>query len=221
MFDGIPDETREFLIRLLLVVLVCVALVLLRRALMWLLTKPLQRLLEPLGLAGSDEAIRSILTRPVRYVLLASALYLSALILNISPSLTAFALHISRTLVIAAFGFAAFRLIEVLVQSRQQFYNLTKVSVDEALLPFLRVSSQIIVVVMAVLITMQEWGFDVTGLIAGWELALWRFRSARRRRFQTCLASLRWSVTDRSLSERRSGYRMLRGMSKNWECARP
>jgi MscS family membrane protein len=171
MFESLPDSLREGLVRLLLVVLTIAVIALVRRLVLWLLAKPLRRLLERAGQPGIEAKIRRVLVQPVDYVLFAIGLNLSAHILALSPELTLFAVHLSRTLLIAAVALLNLRLIDLIIPSREQLKAITGMAVDEALLPFFRTSLKFIVVIFAGLIAMQEWGFDVSGLIAGLGIA--------------------------------------------------
>ena len=60
-----------------------------------------------------------------------------------------------------------YRLVDVFVFSRRRLRLLTGMAFDEALLPFIRTGIQLLVLALALVIIVQVWGYDVSGLIAG------------------------------------------------------
>ena len=167
MFDSIPEIIRVEFARVLMVVVVFVVFVLLRNLIAWIIAKPVQRLLMRIGQSDLDDAIHGIVVVPTGYLLLALALDIGARILEVTPGTMTFVIHLTRTLIIIAVALMINRFIQVLALTRQQLLILTGLAIDEALLPFLRTSAHLIVLALAVVIIIQEWGYDVTGLIAG------------------------------------------------------
>lgn len=167
MLNNLPEMLRVGLARLLLVVLVICVIWLVRSSIAWLLAKPLKRLLNRTAQPQFDETLKRIVTTPVNLLLLALAIDLGARILEVSPSGMTFVVNITRTLVIFAITVTVYRIIEVLAFSRRQLYILTGLAIDEALLPFIRTGIRLIVLALALVIVIQQWGYDVTGLIAG------------------------------------------------------
>ncbi|MBK8025239.1 MAG: mechanosensitive ion channel family protein [Chloroflexi bacterium] len=156
------------LARVLLVVVVFGLTWLLRNAVAWLLSRPLRVLLtRARASADVDAVIRSIVMMPVRYLLLALAVDLSARILELQAPWFGFALSIGRTLVIVALAVFIFRLINTFVISARSLYVFAGITLDAALLPFVRTGVTIVVIALALVIILQVWGYDVTGLVAG------------------------------------------------------
>ncbi len=166
MFDSLPETMRVALARLLLVVIAFSLIWLVRSGITWLLTKPLARLLRRSGQAH-DETLHRIVSLPVNYLLLALGIDLGARILEIDSAGMGFVVNLTRTLIIVAIAMTLYRLIEVLALSRRQVFVLTGLAIDEALLPFVRTGVKLIVLALALVIIIQEWGYDVSGLIAG------------------------------------------------------
>ncbi|MEO8393109.1 MAG: mechanosensitive ion channel family protein [Chloroflexota bacterium] len=167
MFDNIPEIIHVELARVLLVVVVFVALLLLRNLIAWIIAKPVQRFLERIGQSDLDETIQRVVGVPMGYLLLALGLDIGARILEVTPGTMTFVVHVTRTLIIIAVVMLVYRLVRVLVFSRKRLLILTGLAVDEALLPFIRTGAHLIVLALALVIIIQEWGYDVTGLIAG------------------------------------------------------
>ena len=167
MLDALPELIRVNLARVLLVVLAFSLIWLLRSGIAWLLAKPLRRLLHRTGQAHLDQTLHKIISMPVSYLLLALGIDIGARILEVGPSGMGFVVNVTRTLVIVAIGLTIYRLIELLILSRRQVFVLTGLAVDEALLPFVRTGIQLVVLALMLVIVIQVWGYDVTGLIAG------------------------------------------------------
>jgi len=167
MFESIPETTRIEIARVLLVVLVFGLVVLLRSVIGWIIARPVKRLLERIGQTNLNEAIHSIVVVPTGYLLLVLAIDISARILEVAPDVMTLIVHITRTLVIFAVLLVISRLVQVSVFSRQRLLILTGIAIDESLLPFIRTGAHLIIIALALVIIIQEWGYNVTGLIAG------------------------------------------------------
>ncbi len=167
MFQDLPQLIRVELARVLLVVIVFSMIGLLRSFVTWLLAKPLERLLQRAGQDGLEKTIRRLVSTPVGYLLLALAIDLSARILEVSSGGMAFVVGITRTLIIIAIALTVYRLVEVVVLSRRHLFRFTGLAIDEALLPFIRTGIRLLAISLALVIIVQIWGYDVSGLIAG------------------------------------------------------
>ncbi len=167
MLETLPNSIRVILARILLVVLTFSLIWLLRSLLVWLLSKPLERLLARAGHAEMDHAIRLVISRPSKYLLLALAIDVGARILEVNPALMAFVTNVTRTFVIIALTLGIYSLVDIVVFSRRRFFLTTGIAVDEALLPFIRTGVQLLAWALALVIVIQIWGYDVSGLIAG------------------------------------------------------
>lgn len=168
--DFTTDGFRVIVARILMVVVIFGVAWLLRSALAFVLSRPLKALLTR---ANADRAedinalINSIVSMPVRYLLIALAVDLSARVLELSPTLMTVALNIARSLVIVAIAVFIFRLVNILVISHRRLFLFTGVRLDEALLPFIRTGVTLVVIAIMMVIVLQVWGYDVTGLVAG------------------------------------------------------
>jgi MscS family membrane protein len=167
MLESLSEITRVGLVRVLLVILTFALLWVLRRFVAWLFAKPLCRILKTAKQPGLNESIRHVILVPITYFLLALAINVSAQLLQLNLSLMDFTARVTRTLVIIGVALLVYRLTEVVALTRQQLRILTGLAIDEALLPFIRTSAQIIVLALALVIIIQVWGYDVTGLVAG------------------------------------------------------
>lgn len=167
MLDLLPDGVRVLLARVLLVAAAYLVIFALRSLVTWLLARPLKSILRRLGAQEMDTVIRGIITAPVRLLLLALWLDVSARILELTPALSGFVFNVTRTLVIIALAVIVYRVVDVAVMSPRRLLLLTGVRIEEALLPFLRAGISLLVIAILAVIILQEWGYDVSGLIAG------------------------------------------------------
>jgi MscS family membrane protein len=167
MLENLPETLRTGLARLLLVLIVFGLIALVRSSVTWLLSRPLERLLRRARQTGLDERIRKVVNQLAGYLLLALAIDLSARILEFPPDVMTLVLRVTRTLVVISIALLVARMIDTLVLSRRQVYLLTGLTVDEALLPFIRTGAQLVALALGLVIVVQVWGYDVTGLIAG------------------------------------------------------
>ncbi len=104
---------------------------------------------------------------PTGYLLLALAIDISARILEAEPAVMTFVVHITRTLVIIAVVLVVYGVVQNFAMTRRRLLLVTGVTLDEALLPFVRTGIHLFVWALALVIIIQEWGYDVSGLIAG------------------------------------------------------
>lgn len=151
-------ELQEPLVRLLLVVFVI--------AMVWL-TRPLARLLQRSGRTDVDDIINKTIVPPVRILLIALSLYLAARVLKLDVQASQFVDQLTRMLVVIAVTLIIYRLISVVFLTRGRLYSITGIAVEEALLPFARTGLQIVIVAIALVIIINQLGYDVSGLIAG------------------------------------------------------
>ena len=161
------DQLREPLGRVLIVFLVLLLIWLLRRLLVLILARPLQRLLERSGRNDLDDVISSIVVPPTRILLIAFSIFIIAQLLNLDSSALQFTARLTRMLVIIAVALIAYRIVTLVLLTRGRLFSITGVAIEEALLPFARTGLQIIIFAISLVIIIQEWGYDVSGLIAG------------------------------------------------------
>jgi MscS family membrane protein len=167
IISSLPPVIREALVRILVL---CVALLLIyfaRRALTLLLLTPLQRLSERAG-RQLDKRLLDAVFGSVRLALIAIALLLSAQILAVGDSFFFNLIQVfARSLIIIATLTLVYRLVDIFAPTGIQLAALTGLSLDERLIPFLRVLVKLFIIAIGLVIILQELGYDVTGLIAG------------------------------------------------------
>lgn len=166
MFTQIPDYLAEGAMRLLLAALAFALIWVLRHLLTRFARMLLQRIARRNGVP-IDVTVRDIVTGPVRLLTLALAIDISSRILLLQPAADIFIFRLSRTFVLIAIAMIIYRLIGMVTATRSRAFTYTGLSLDEQLLPFIRTFIQLLLIAIALIIVIQIWGYDVTGLVAG------------------------------------------------------
>lgn len=164
-----PDVTNNIL-RVLLAVLVLLLAWLMRRLLTWIIVAPLRRMTRGTRYEGVGMLV-DVVTPSVRLLVIVVGILIGAAILEVDYETVVFLRNLIRTLIILAAFAAVYNLIDVLAPSSPRLFRLTGLTIPERLLPFARTASKLTLVVLALVIMLGEWGYDVSGLIAGAGLA--------------------------------------------------
>lgn len=165
----LPAGTRALLARLLLILAVVFFIWLLRRVLNWFVIRPLRRMVHRTGF-DQDDMLLDALMPSIRLFVIAVAMAISLELFRVGDSLDTFIANVSRTLVILALLTGVFRAVDVLAMNAMRFTRITGIEIEERLLPFLRTGAKLVVMAVGLVIVLQEWGYDVSGLIAGFGL---------------------------------------------------
>jgi MscS family membrane protein len=75
--------------------------------------------------------------------------------------------HLIRTLVAIALFLGVLRALDLLAPTSVRLFSITGLTVSERLLPFMRTAFKLLFIALAILVIVQEWGYDPSGLIAG------------------------------------------------------
>ncbi|MCU0464205.1 MAG: mechanosensitive ion channel family protein [Anaerolineae bacterium] len=167
IFSSLPVQVREAIVRILVLAVALLLIYLARRVLTWVLLTPLQRLMNRSGRQVNERLIKAVFGS-VRLVLVAVALLVSAQILAVGDSFFFGLIQVmARSLLIIATLLLVYRLVDILAPTGIQLANLTGLTIDERLLPFLRAALKLFIIAVGLVIILQELGYDVSGLIAG------------------------------------------------------
>lgn len=165
-FADLPDNTQDLIVRLLLFVLALVMIWVLRRALTAVIVRPVRKLIKRTGQQRDEEILDAVLL-PMRYFVIAAALLVSVRILGIGDGVSQFVERIGRSIIIFGIVLLIYRLIDLFAPSSNRLFALTGLSIEERLLPFFRTGIKIVLIAITLVIIIQEWGYDVSGLVAG------------------------------------------------------
>jgi|FLYN01.1.fsa_nt_gi MscS family membrane protein len=166
LLDQLAQPTREALLRILLAFLALVIIWLLRRLLTWIFLAPLRRLAQRSRFQW-DEYVLEAAILPGRFLIFALGLYVGAQILALDPEANLFVEHLIRSLIIIAVFLVVYRAVDLLTTTSTRLLRVTGVNVEDPLLPFVRTGIKIVILAILLVIVIGEWGYNVTGLIAG------------------------------------------------------
>ncbi len=163
--ESLPPETRAALRQLLLILVVLVVLFVLRRVIRMLLFAPLKRLLERNG-SKLGRVIYESFERSSRLLVFAVAIYITVALFEFGPTAEDLATTIARALVLISAFVAIYSVVEIIFSNVATVQSFLSLEIEERLIPFLRVVIQLTVVIVGSLITLQEFGVNVTALLA-------------------------------------------------------
>lgn len=112
------------------------------------------------------DAIVEALLVPVRFLVIAGALAISLQILTPDDVTNQIVDNLIRSLVIVAAFVSFFRMVDIFSLDEQRVQDIIGFKIEERLLPILRTIIKLSFFVVAVIIVMQEWSVDVSGLLA-------------------------------------------------------
>jgi MscS family membrane protein len=161
----LPEEIRPILLNLILLLLALIVVWVLRIVVTRIIMSPIRRVTERTATDLDDKALAAV-ERPMRVLVLGVGLALIAATFHFGPELDAFTNSISRALILAAVIFFVYNLVDIIGVTSENLERLTGLHIEDRLLPFMRVVVKVFVLVMGLFIIIQEFGYDVTGLIA-------------------------------------------------------
>ena len=114
-----------------------------------------------------DDRLLDTVAPPVRFLFVALAVWTFGAILRLPEDAADFVNHLVRSMVAVALIWAAYRATHVVSSLLEKLTRKTETTLDDNLLPIIQKAVRSVVVVLGVVILVQEWGYDVGGLIAG------------------------------------------------------
>lgn len=165
-FDQIPPDIRNLILRISLAVLAFGLIWLLRRLLAWLIVRPLRALAQRSD-HQADDLLLDVAMLPAQFVVVAIGLAAAAQILTTDQATIEFIDRLARSLLILALFVGLFKAVDVFALSQRRLKQVTGLAVNEQLLPFVRTALKLIVICIALVVIIQEWGYDVSGIITG------------------------------------------------------
>lgn len=161
-WDGFTPLTQDILI----IIGVVMVTWLVRQMIQPLLIRRLHRLAARTETQW-DDIIIAALDTPLRYLMMALILAAGVELINLEATIGVFITHVSRTLIIVAVFLIVFQIGSYITQNPLTMRRVTSLRVDDALLPFLRTALRFLLIMLALVIVVEEWGYNVNGLIAG------------------------------------------------------
>ncbi len=169
--DSLPRELRDLVLRVLLSLLAILLIWLLRRAVAWVIARPIAFLLRRSSAPDRMDMLLQLIQGPVNLLVIALALSVATNIILPDRAMLEFSTRLTRSVVIVAAALLGINAVGMFFTSGRILTNLTGIVIEEQLVPFIRWSIKAIIVALAVVIFLQEWNYDITGLVAGLGLA--------------------------------------------------
>lgn len=165
--EFLPESVRETVIRVAVALLALLLIWLLRRLFAWVILKPVRAFALHRSAATVDDFINDILNIPLNLILLGLGLMIAGAIIMVDGETNAFIQHLSRTFFLLALFVALYNAVGLVVKSSMRLQDLTGIYLDEQLIPFVKTALRGVIIVLAVVTVLQEWNYDVNGLVAG------------------------------------------------------
>ena len=165
VFENIPLGTRDILLRLSLLLIALLLAWGLRHLVAMVLISPL-RFIAGRTKNEYDDLFFTSIERPISLAILGIVFRVVINLLGFEPSIQELAAVVSRTLIIAAIGLGLYNMLDMLFFTPNTVRRITGMKMEDRLVPFLRTAAKVFVVVVSGLIILQEFGYDVTALIA-------------------------------------------------------
>ena len=94
-------------------------------------------------------------------------LYVGLLVLQLPDKLTAVLVLLLKTVGTFAVAWMLFRAIDVIISGLERFTAKTESEMDDHMIPLVKRILRVALISVAVITVVQQWGYDVTSLIAG------------------------------------------------------
>jgi MscS family membrane protein len=163
--NQLSPAAQVIVLNLILLALALIVIWVLRNTVIRLVMIPIR------GLAGRtktdlDNRVLDTIERPMRLFILGAGVAIVTAIFDFNPQIDAFTNTIARALILAGVIFLIYNLVDLVGLNSNTLHNVMGISIEDRLLPFLRTVVKVFILVMGGLIIIQEFGYDVTGLIA-------------------------------------------------------
>jgi MscS family membrane protein len=138
----------------------------LRRFLLQWMIAPLDKLLDRTETTYDDQLLEAV-EHPMRWIVNLVALYFALLVLNLPGALMQVASLVLQTVGTVMVAWMANKLINVLVAILGDYSQNTQSEVDDYLVPVVGRVVRVALIGLVVIVIIQQWGYDVTSLLAG------------------------------------------------------
>lgn len=164
LLSQLPPEIRNIILQLLLLVIALIIIWILRNVIKWVIFQPIRNLLS-YSQSPLTPVVLDAIQRPSRLVVLSIGISITVTLFEFG-AVEAFALAVARAILFVAAFVALYGIVDVLFDNVKTLEALTGIEVEKRLLPFIRTIIKGAIFVVGALIVLQEFGVDVTALIA-------------------------------------------------------
>jgi len=114
-----------------------------------------------------DDDLVEAATPPYRLLLLTFALMLSAQVLELTGKASEFFNHTVRSMIIYSVFWFLYRTTPIISGLLKNLSEKTESELDDKIIPFVNKVLGVVVFVIGAMVIVQEWNFDVTGIVTG------------------------------------------------------
>jgi MscS family membrane protein len=114
-----------------------------------------------------QDVARSVLNAPTTLFILALVVWLEIRILDLDAHTRPFAESLTVSLLIMGIIAVGYSLVDILTYHPRHLKTLTGIQIGDRLLPFVRTIIKLLLLIVAAVIIVQQWGYDLSGLVAG------------------------------------------------------
>lgn len=165
IFQNMSPQIQDVILKLLLLLVVLSVVVVLRRVIRAMIFRPLKRLLNRRG-SKLGSVIYDSIERSARLLVFAVAILLAVTLFEFGDGTELLAGMVARVLLLMAAFIATYSVVEIVFSNVSTVQNVLGIYLEERLIPFLRVIIQVTVVLVGLLVVLQEFGVDITALLA-------------------------------------------------------
>lgn len=137
-----------------------------------------------------DDRIISETRRPLGWLINVLGVYLAVMILQLPPGLQAGVILILHTVGVVFVAWMLYNAVEVVSIALDRFTERTDSQMDDHLVPLVRKILRISIIIVTIITIIQQWGYDVTSLIAGLGLGGLAFALAAQQTLANLFGSL-------------------------------
>lgn len=112
-----------------------------------------------------DDKLVTAFETPVEWIIVTAGIYLALKVLIFNPQIGAAVLVVYRSLLVGLVAWGLYKLTSTNFLFTEEFKN--KYDIDHVLIPLLSSSTRFVIVALAIVIIIQELGYEVNGLLAG------------------------------------------------------
>ncbi|MEM9953719.1 MAG: mechanosensitive ion channel family protein [Chloroflexota bacterium] len=161
----IPLEQQALIVLLTAPLLVWVVSALFRVVILNFVMAPFRRYAKRTESDLDDRAL-TVIERPIRILMIGVAIAIISAGLEFKGDVDTLADNIANSLIIVAIFYFVYNLVDIISVTTESLNRLVGLRVEERLLPFIRVVAKVFIVVMGLLIVVQEFGYNIAGLVA-------------------------------------------------------
>jgi MscS family membrane protein len=163
--NTLPSDVQLVVLNLLLLALALLVIWILRHTVTRIVLIPFR------GLAGRtesdlDDRVLDTIERPMRIFILGIGIAIVTAVFTFTPEIDTFTSSLASALIIAGAILLVYKLVDLIGFNSSTMQRVTGLTIEERLMPFMRVVVKVFIVIMGAFIIIREFGYDVTGLIA-------------------------------------------------------